>query len=161
MPNFLITRRGVHYFNRRVPAKLIPIIGKECWRETLSTTDPLTARKEAAQRNADCEAQIAIALLEYRRQRSAVARLTPDERAVVQGAGGLAALRKRTVGEEPAPAVAWRSLPADFRTGLPPDWTALTREQRAKLTARWGVLSPEVRTKLLSSDRTPRHRFEG
>lgn len=63
MPDYIITRNGVHYFSRRVPAKLVQIIGRDWWRETLATTEKAAARKEAAQRNAHCKAEIAIALL--------------------------------------------------------------------------------------------------
>ena len=68
------------------------------WFSTGRRDNKIAAEKAAGQKNADCEQEIAVALLEYRRQRSAIARLTPDERAVVQAAGGLRALRTATVG---------------------------------------------------------------
>jgi hypothetical protein len=136
MSDYLITRNGVHYFSRRVPAKLAPIIGKALWRETLQTSDRAAAARAAAVRNADCEHEIAAALVEYRRQRSAVARLTVEEREVVQEAGGLTALRRETLGVDPNIATVWRSFPDRIRNGLPREWSDLTVEQQAYLTAR-------------------------
>lgn len=43
MPDYLIARNGVLYFARRVPAKLVPIIGRRLWRETLDTSDMAAA----------------------------------------------------------------------------------------------------------------------
>ena len=152
MPSYLITRNGVRYFARRVPSKLVPLIGKRFWRETLATSDDAEAHRKAAQLNADCEQAIAVATLEYRRQRSAVARLTGDERAVMEAAGGLTALRKATVGEplniEAKAAAVWQSLPPRLRNGLPDEWLRLTRAQRNWLIERWGALPTHDRDAL-------------
>jgi integrase len=99
MPDHLILRSGVYYFHRRVPSKLTPLIGKPFWRESLGTRDEAEAKKKVVMLNGDCEQMITIAEAEYRRQRSAVARLTRDEREVVEAAGGLNALRRTTVGD--------------------------------------------------------------
>jgi hypothetical protein len=145
MFDYLITRNGVHYFSRRVPAKLAAIIGKKLWRETLATSDRTAAAKAAALRNADCEHEIATALIEYRRQRSAVARLTVEEREVVQEAGGLTALRRETLGLDPNIATVWRSFPDRIRNGLPREWSELASEKQAHLTALWTALPSDER----------------
>jgi hypothetical protein len=98
MADYLITRNGFHYFCRRVPSKLIPIIRKRFWRETLETKDEVEAKKRAGILNSDCEMEIARARIEFQRQRSAVDRLTRDERVVVEAAGGLNALKRTTLG---------------------------------------------------------------
>ncbi len=47
MASYLITRNGVRYFARRVPSKLVPMIGKRFWRETLATSDDAEAHRKA------------------------------------------------------------------------------------------------------------------
>lgn len=138
MNDYLIKRGDTYYFSRRVPSKLVSIIEKTQWRETLKTSDPSTARKLAVQHLADSEQAIAVATLEYRRQRSTVARLTKDEREVLEAAGGLKALRRQTVGSGPnASAISDMGLRGEVRlaeavSGMT---ASLAREARVALAA--------------------------
>jgi hypothetical protein len=97
-----IVKRGdtaFYHFKRNVPRKLVPIIGKSVWRETLGATTLAKAREAAEPLIASTSEEIRKAKAEYHRQRHALSVLTPDERAIVQEAGGFKGLRKVTTSD--------------------------------------------------------------
>lgn len=55
----LIKRNGVWYYNRRVPARLVPILGKSTIRASLSTGDKSEAKKRRAIKDVEWDARFA------------------------------------------------------------------------------------------------------
>lgn len=90
MSDFVLKRGDTPFFHfkRSVPRKLVDFIGKTVWRETLKATTLPDARLSAKPLIASTDEEIRKARQEYHRQRHALAILTPEERSVVQEAGG-------------------------------------------------------------------------
>ena len=90
-----LIKRGDHYhFKRAVPAKLVSIIGKTWWRETLNTTDPAEAGRALLHHSGVTGRAIQAARDELLRQGGAASMLTPAEQAILKRNGGFAALRR-------------------------------------------------------------------
>jgi hypothetical protein len=96
---YLTLKGGTYHYRRRVPTQLVCLIERPFWRESLHTGDITEARRQGARLNVDAEHQIDNASAELQRQRSTLARLTREEREVLEAAGGLDALRNATLGE--------------------------------------------------------------
>ena len=124
MTSYLIERPTGWYFKRAVPRKLVSIIGRSLWRETLKAGTK--ARAEIAVRPliASTDEEIRKAREELHRQRQAITMLTPDERAVLQEAGGFSGLRRAIDAER-------KSVP--FAVAAVETFASLAEEPRGEL----------------------------
>jgi integrase len=95
--DYIIRRRETYHFKRYVPTKLASIIGRTVWRETLKASTELDAKRAAQPLIASTNEEIRRARQEHHRHRHALSVLTPDERSIVQQAGGFKGLRHSTM----------------------------------------------------------------
>ena len=143
MPSYLIERPTGWYFKRAVPRKLVSIIGRHLWRESLRATTRPQAEIAVRPLIASTDEEIRKAREELHRQRQAITMLTSDERAILAEAGGFSGLRKATDAER-------KTVP--FARAAVDIFASLAAEPRGKL-AEEGIDLDDVQDELDEAER--------